>query len=110
MSDLKRNILSFGYGVNVKYEGLLAHSFDRFYVVTKFEIPMVTDLGLMSINYDFNCSHLISRNVYQSRLLNYCKKIILYVKFYNKQIEYYNHIACELLQDKIGLILLHFSS
>ena len=28
MSELKRNILNFGYGVNFKYEGMLSHSFD----------------------------------------------------------------------------------
>ena len=32
---LQRNILKFGYGINYKYGGMLAHSFDRFYVVTK---------------------------------------------------------------------------
>ena len=69
MLDLKRNILKFGYGVNFKYEGLLAHSFDRFYIVTKYEIPKVTDLRLTTINYDFNCSHLSSRNIYQNNLL-----------------------------------------
>ena len=31
--ELHRNILNFGYGINYKYEGMLAHSFDRFYVV-----------------------------------------------------------------------------
>ena len=32
-SELKRNILNFGYGINFKYESMLAHSFDRCYVV-----------------------------------------------------------------------------
>ena len=31
MPELKRNILNFGYGVNFKYEGMLSHSFDRYY-------------------------------------------------------------------------------
>ena len=31
----KKNILKFGYGIDYKYEGMLAHSFDRFYVVTE---------------------------------------------------------------------------
>ena len=31
--ELQRNILNFGYGINYKYEGMLAHSFDRFCVV-----------------------------------------------------------------------------
>ena len=28
--ELKKNNLKFGYGINYKYEGMLAHSFDRF--------------------------------------------------------------------------------
>ena len=31
MPELKQNILRFGYGVNFRYEGMLPHSFDRFY-------------------------------------------------------------------------------
>ena len=31
--ELKKNILKFGYGINFKYEGMLAHLFDTFYVV-----------------------------------------------------------------------------
>ena len=31
--ELQRNILKFGYGINYKYEGMLVHSFDRFYIV-----------------------------------------------------------------------------
>ena len=44
MSELKKNVLNFRYRANFKYEGMLAHSFDRFYVVTKFEIPKIQDL------------------------------------------------------------------
>ena len=36
--ELQRNILNFDYGINYKYEGMLTHSFDRFYVVTKIHI------------------------------------------------------------------------
>ena len=39
MSELKHNVLRFGYRVNFRYEGMQAHSFDRFYVVTRKEIP-----------------------------------------------------------------------
>ena len=42
--ELQRNILNFGYGINYKYEEMLAHSFDRFYVVTKFMLPTVGDI------------------------------------------------------------------
>ena len=33
--ELKSNVLNFGYAVNFRFEGMLYHSFDRFYVVTK---------------------------------------------------------------------------
>ena len=40
-TELQNNILKFGYGINYKYVAMITHSFDRFYVVTKFELPKV---------------------------------------------------------------------
>ena len=42
--ELPNNILKFGYSINYKYIGKVSHSFDRFYVVTKFELPKVENL------------------------------------------------------------------
>ena len=42
--ELKKNVLNFRYGTNFKYEGMLTHSFDIFYVVAKYEIPKVEHL------------------------------------------------------------------
>ena len=58
MPELKKNILKFGYGINYKYEGMLSHSFDRFYVVTKFELSKVEDIKLTMISYDSTCQYL----------------------------------------------------
>ena len=58
MPELKQNVLRFRYGVNYRYEGMLAHSFDRFYVVTKMELPTVSDLNLTMFQFDYNCSHV----------------------------------------------------
>ena len=58
MPELKQNVLRFGYRVNFRYEGMLAHSFDRFYVVTRIEIPKVLDLNLTVFQFDYNCSHV----------------------------------------------------
>ena len=58
MPELKQNVLRFGYGVNFRYEGMLAHSFDRFYVVTRIEIPKVLGLNLTVFQFDYNCSHV----------------------------------------------------
>ena len=57
MPELKKHILNFGYGVNFKYEGMLSHSFDRFYIVTKFELPKTKDLRLATFKFDFACSY-----------------------------------------------------
>ena len=46
MPKLKQNILNFGYGIHFKYEGMLSHSFDQFYIVTGFELPKTKDLRL----------------------------------------------------------------
>ena len=56
--ELQRNILKFGYGINYKYEGMLAHSFDRFYIVTKFILPSIEDIKLSRLNYDHTCMYM----------------------------------------------------
>ena len=103
--ELKSNVLNFGYRVNFKYEGMLYHSFDRYYVVTKFEIPRVEDLKLTTFTFDLTCEHLNNPKSYIHQYLKYCQKIALYVKFYQKQIEYYNKTAYGILEKEIGLIL-----
>ena len=56
--ELQKNVLKFGHGINYKYEGMLAHSFDRFYVVTKFILPMLDGLKLTPIKYAKECNYL----------------------------------------------------
>ena len=51
-----------GYGINYKHKGMLAHSFDRFYVVTKFILPSLGDLKFSDLNYDNTCAYLDNRN------------------------------------------------
>ena len=50
--ELQKNALKLGYRINYKYEGMLAHLFNRFYVVTKFILPTMNDLKLSPIKYD----------------------------------------------------------
>ena len=56
--ELQRNFLNFGYGINYKYEGMLAHSFDRFYVVTKFVLPMTGNLKFSKLDFDYSCAYM----------------------------------------------------
>ena len=81
MPELKKNILKFVYGVNFKYEGMLSHSFDQFYIVTKFELPKRKDLKLVTFGFDFECSyanHMTMSNTDYAKLMNYCMKITPY--------------------------------
>ena len=111
MPKLKKNVLNFRYGVNFKYEGMLTHSFDRFYVVVKYEIPKAEHLKFTTFAFDLTCNHLnISKKGYLLRYIKHCRRIAPYVKFYKQQIDYYNRTAYNLLQNEIGLILPNFNS
>ena len=119
MPELKHNILRFGYGINFRYEGMLAHSFDRFYVVTRIEIPKVSELNLTLFQFDYNCSHVINiekdTNFKVPSTINdmfkvYCKNIIPYMYLYKHQVEYYEKILYNILEKDIGLILPKFGN
>ena len=97
MPELKCNVLRFGYRVNFRYEGMLSHSFDRFYVVTKIEIPKVSDLNLTMFQFDYNCSHVV--NIEKDTIFKilstikemfdlYCKNIIPCMYLFKHQVEY----------------------
>ena len=77
-----RNVLKFGYGMNYKYEGTLSPSLDRFYVVTKFELPKVEDLKLTTISYDSNCQYLDDA----MNLKDYLTELIKDIKNYSVKI------------------------
>ena len=119
MPELKQNILRFGYGVYFRYEGMLAHSFDRFYVVMRIEIPKVLDLNLTVFQFDYNCSHVIhiekdtklkipSTIKYMFKV--YCKNIIPYMHLYKHQVEYYEKTYYNILEKDIGMILPKFGN
>ena len=100
-----------GYEVNSKYEGMLSHSFDRFYIVTKFELPKTKDLKLATFGFDFECSyanHTTTSNTNYAKLLNYCMKISPYALLYQRQIQYYNKTAYDTLANDIRKILPKF--
>ena len=114
--ELQRNILNFGYRIKYKYEGMLAHSFDRFYVVTKFILPTLDDLKLSPIKYNKECRYIqslddqgneqIKQNI--KDLLLYCAKLRPYMAFYKMQIKACNATAHHILKNEVDLILPKF--
>ena len=104
--------MNLGYGINYKYEGMLAHSFDRFYVVTKFVLPSIGDLNFLKINYDNTCAYLDNKSICATEskkhmldLMMFCKKIEPFVIYYKRLIKSYNHTAYNILKNEIDLIL-----
>ena len=56
--ELQKNILKFGYSINYKYEGILAHLFDRFHIVTKFMLPSISEIRFSKLNFDHTCTYM----------------------------------------------------
>ena len=116
--ELQKNILKFGYGINYKYEGMLAHSFDRFYVITKFILLTLGDLKLYPIKYDKEYQYLrnlddeaddrIKQNL--KDLFFYCTKIRPYMSLYKMQIAAHNLTAHKILKNEVDLILPKFQT
>ena len=110
--ELQRNILNFGYGINYKYERMLAHSFDRFYVVIKFMLPMIGDIKFSTLNFDNTCVYMnkeyapnMDSRKYLIELRTYCNKIKSFVSYYSRLIDSYHKTAYDLLQNEIRPLL-----
>ena len=110
--ELQRNILNFGYGINYKYEGMVAHLFDRFYVVTKFMLPMIGDIKFSKLNFDNMCTYMkkeytsnTDSRKYLTELRTYCNKIKPFVSYYSQLIHSYNKTTHNILQNEIRLLL-----
>ena len=94
---------------------MLAQSFDRFHIVTKFILPTMDDLKLAPIKYNKDCTYLhnlddnddkIKENI--TDLLTYCTKLRLYVAFYKMLINAHNKTTHHILKNEVDLILPKF--
>ena len=104
--------MNFGYGINYKYEGILAHSFDRFYVVTKFMLPTIGNLKFSKLDFDFTGAYTekeyapnMDSRKYMLELKAYCNKIKPFVTYYNRLINSYNNAVHNILEKEIKLLL-----
>ena len=66
------------------------HSVDRFYVVTKFILPTVSDINFSKLDFDNDCEYLRKRDKghnhrieqHISDLIVFCRKIRPYIYFF----------------------------
>ena len=110
--ELQKNILEFGYGINYKYEGMLAHSFDRFYIVTKFMLPSMGDIKFSKLNFDHSCTYMnkeyapnTDSRKYLTELKAYCSKIKPFVTHYTSLLKSYNATVYNILENEIKPLL-----
>ena len=95
---------------------MLAHSFDRFYVVTKFILPTIKGLKFSTLNFNAKCEYLQEKGKEHNSeatehildLITYCRKIKPYLYFYKQQITSLNESAHHILTNEIDLILPQF--
>ena len=113
---LQRNILKFGSGINNKYEGMLVHSFDGFYIVTKSMLPSVGDIKFSKLNFDHSCIYMnkeyapnMDSSKYLTELKTYCHKIKPFVSHYTNLIKSYNATIYNILENEIKPLLAQLS-
>ena len=110
--ELQKNVLKFGYGINYKYESILMHSFDRFYIITKFILPSIGDIGFSHLTFHDSCSYMnkeyapnTDSNKYLKELKTYCNKLKPFVSYYFKLIISYNSTVYDIIENKIKPLL-----
>ena len=91
---------------------MLVHSFDRFYVVTKFMLPIIGDRKFSKLNYDHTCAYMKKEYVpntnsrkHLTELRTYCNKIKPLVSYDSKLIDSYNKTTHNILQIEIKPLL-----
>ena len=87
---------------------MLAPSFDRFYVVTKFILPLMDELKLSPIKYDKEYNYLHNLDNKDNDQINYCAKLRPYMSFYKMQINAHNKTTHHILKNGVDLILPKF--
>ena len=110
--ELQKNVLKFGYGINYKYEGMLMHSFDRFYIITKFILLSIEDIRFLHLTFDDSCSYMnkectpnTDSSKYLRELKMYCNKLKPFVTYYSKLIKSYNNTVHDIIENRIKPLL-----
>ena len=113
--ELQKNILKFGYSINYKYEGMLAHSFDRFYIITqiyvafnrRYKVFQVELYSFLCIYEQRVCPNSDSRK-YLTELKTYCNKIRPFLCHCTNLIKSYNTTVYNILENEISPYYLNY--
>ena len=91
---------------------MLVHSFNRFYIVTKFMLPSMGDIKFSRLNFDHSCAYMnkeyapnTDSRKYLTELKSYCSKIRPFVSHYSNLIKSYNATVNNILDNEIKSLL-----
>ena len=91
---------------------MLMHSFNRFYIITKFILPSIGDIRFLHLTFDDSCSYMnkeytpnTDSSKYLKELKMYCNKIKPFVTYHSKLIKSYNNTVHDILENKIKPLL-----
>ena len=109
-SDLYRNQLHFGYGINYKYNGQLYHNLDRVWVVHRVVIPKTEDLNkLPEFPSNLNChpsiknkapghEHNLRRKIFNTKL---CLLTRPHLQLLARQAKYFQNQVSRLIREDL---------
>ena len=87
---------------------MLAHLFDRLYIVTKFMLPSLGDIKFSKLNLDHSCAYMnkeyapnTDSRKYLTELKTYCSNFKPFVFHYTNLIKSYNATVHNILEDEI---------
>ena len=110
--ELQKNVLKFGYSIHYKYEGMLVHLLDRFYIVTKFMLLLIGDIKCSRLNFDNSCGYMnkkyapnMDSRKYLTELKTYCNKIGPFESHYANLVKSYNAAIYNILENEIKPLL-----
>ena len=91
---------------------MLMHSFNRFYIITKFILPSIGDIRFSHLTFDDSCSYMnkeyapnTDSSKYLKELKMYCNKLKPFVSYYFKLIKSYNNTVYDIIENKIKPLL-----
>ena len=91
---------------------MLAHTFDRFYIVTKFKLLLMADIKFSKLNFDHTCMYMnkeyapnMDSRKYLTELKTYCDKIKPFVSHYYRLLKSYNITVYNILENEIKPLL-----
>ena len=106
-SNLFLNRLNMSFGINYNYNGLLCHSIDRVWIVTKVALPKLEDIYFPDIAFDPDCAfvkglkHFRTAALQVENIRNICRSMKPIINLMKGKESYYENAIRKNVQEEI---------